>query len=414
MHAADPRTAPHPSGSAARAETAGASGRTTAGLSGIGWLQGAIHALFALLVVIAVLRASYVPDAHFGWALTLGILTLAIYAAGLPIRRAPARIRTMLARVWLGALAVSSLALTCVIADAAYLVFPLLFLCLHVVGPREGVIVTIALTVITIVVVGLRYGLTPGGVLGPAVAAVVAIGISIAYRALDREIRERKRLYAELLDAQAQLADTQREAGRMAERERLAREIHDTVAQSLSSIQLLLHAAERDTARASEHIALARSSAADALAETRSIISELTPAPLESSEIGQALARLATETAARTGLDIEVDDRLTAAVDAATSAALYRAAQATLANVEQHAKADTVRVTLENDAETVTMDIVDDGVGFDPESIRPGSFGIRGLRSRMAEIGGFAAVESTPGEGTAVTVQVPRKRGATA
>jgi signal transduction histidine kinase len=112
---------------------------------------------------------------------------------------------------------------------------------------------------------------------------------------MSRETSDRQALILDLLATREELAAASREAGTLAERERLAREIHDTVAQGLSSIQMLLHAAERDVddERTREKLRLARETAAENLGETRRFIRELTPPSLDEQTLPAALRRLA-------------------------------------------------------------------------------------------------------------------------
>src|SRR5690606_17402622 len=138
------------------------------------------------------------------------------------------------------------------------------------------------------------------------------------------------------------LAETEREQGALAERARLAREIHDTVAQGLSSIQMLLHAAERDAPHgaALRHVRLARETAAESLAETRRFIRELTPAGLDDGLVA-ALRRLAREQERRSGLRIEVTAKETdLALPMDVQSALLRIAQGAVSNAVRHSGAD--------------------------------------------------------------------------
>lgn len=125
-------------------------------------------------------------------------------------------------------------------------------------------------------------GLTLGGIMGPALSAVVVVAIAYAFDTITRVSRERQQLIDELLATRDRLADTERAAGVAQERERLAHELHDTVAQNLSSIQMLLHSAEQDV-RASglpedkvqaplRKMETARRAASNNLAETLSLI----------------------------------------------------------------------------------------------------------------------------------------------
>ena len=164
--------------------------------------------------------------------------------------------------------------------------------------PKIAVAVVALTTGVTILALGMEVGFAIGGVIGPLIGAGVALTIGFGYRALYREAEERQQLITELLETRGELAIAERSAGMLAERERLAREIHDTVAQSLSSIQLLLHAAERlDTARPGlKQLQLARETAADSLVDTRRIIRELTPPALDDRTLPAALKRLAAST----------------------------------------------------------------------------------------------------------------------
>ena len=92
---------------------------------------------------------------------------------------------------------------------------------------------------------------------------------------------------------------------------------------------------------------------------------------------------------------------------------LLRAAQGALANVRRHADANTVTVTVTRDDSDVRLDVIDDGVGFDPTSLADteptlaGGYGLRALRARLAALGGGLAIESEPGHGTVLSVTIP-------
>ncbi|MFJ9743846.1 sensor histidine kinase, partial [Streptomyces sp. NPDC101166] len=313
--------------------------------------------------------------------------------------------------IWLGALTLLWLALVLVAPLAVYLVFGLFFLYLHLLPRYWGVLAVIAATVVAVVGFAAHRGWTVAGVIGPLLGALVAVAIGLGYEALFREAAERQRLIDELLATRETLAEQERTAGKMAERERLAQEIHDTVAQGLSSIQLLLHAVERAAPDhpALERIRLARETAADSLVETRHLIAELTPAALEGQSLAGALTRIA-ERAAAPGLEAEVlvegDPQ---ALPMPIEAALVRIAQGAVSNVVRHAQAQRMRVTLTYGDDAVHLDVVDDGVGIDPAVLAEspsGSFGLNAMRNRVEQQGGTMDVESEPGH-TAVTVYFP-------
>ncbi len=362
-----------------------------------------------------------------GWlAVVLAILFLAVYGVGVRLRHRFEAGRHPVVYWWLAVLTVEALALVWISPSAAYLVFPLFFLYLYLLPATWGVVAVAAVTLVTIGIFEIEGRLTTGGVIGPVVAAAVAVALGLGYRALYAESQERQRLIEELLSTREILAETEREAGMLAERSRLAREIHDTVAQGLSSIQLLLYAAERaDGERpGTQHIRLARETAAANLEETRRFIRELTPQALENETLVGALQRLAESTGSSTGTSGAESPQVTFHISGdpvplpmPIETALLRIAQGALANVMQHAGASHVTITLTYMEESVSLDIVDDGNGFDPDAARHeavdrggASFGLVAMRERVDSLGGALAIESAPGSGTALAVTFGRDR----
>ncbi len=171
---------------------------------------------------------------------------------------------------------------------------------------------------------------------------------------------------------------------------------------------MLLHAAERaDGDRpGTEHIRLARETAADGLADTRRFIRELAPPTLDQG-LGAALRRLADQQWTRDGLAVSVavsDDGLPMDVETA----LLRIAQGAVANAVQHAAPSQVDVTVTVDGREARLTVVDDGVGFDPvtsgdDVAASDSFGLRAMAERVEQFGGRLDVDSAPGRGTTVT-----------
>ena len=266
-------------------------------------------------------------------------------------------------------------------------------------------------------------GLTLGGIMGPALSAVVVVAIAYAFDTITRVSRERQQLIDELLATRDRLADTERAAGVAQERERLAHELHDTVAQNLSSIQMLLHSAEQDV-RASglpedkvqaplRKMETARRAASNNLAETRAMIAALAPAPLTESSLRDALARVAGDFGEAGGLDIGVEvDGEAVPLPMRVEAGLLRIAQGEVSNVINHAEASIARITLTYAPEEVRLDVVDNGRGFDvnAQGLKPsglGHLGLDAMRSRAVELGGKLEIESAPGGPTALTVAVP-------
>lgn len=376
-------------------------------------LRTGLHVLFAALTLLVVVRAVLGPTRNAPLVIALCAVLLLSYAVGGLLARPSARGRWR-GPVWLGVLTIEWAALLWVSPEAAYLVFPLFFLYLHLLGRWWGPVAIVASTAVAIVALGLHGGWTVGGVVGPLVGAGVAMLIGLGYQALAREAAQREELMRELLAARGQLAASEHEAGVLAERARLAREIHDTLAQGLSSIQMLLHAAERaDPQRDGvEHIRLARETAASNLADARRFIRELSPPQLDDGGLGAALRRLADSQWAPRGLRVvvRVPDAVTLPMHLQT--ALLRIAQGAIANVLQHAQATTATIELTFDDTELLFTVSDDGAGFDAlavervHSTTSDSFGLEATRERVRQLGGSLVVDSAPGRGTALAVRL--------
>ncbi|MFL3867816.1 sensor histidine kinase [Streptomyces griseobrunneus] len=323
---------------------------------------------------------------------------------------------TRAAAVWLGGLCALWIVLLVLSPDALWVAFPLYFLQLHLLPTRSGVaavLVTAAAAITSFV--AHRQEIAPGAFIGPLLGAAVAIATVLGYDALFRESERRRELIVELVATRAELAEAERTAGTLAERERLAREIHDTLAQGLSSIQLLLRAAERTLpggAPATAHVRAAREAAQANLAEARSFVRALTPPDLERGSLAAALERLCART---TGPGLTVRFAVSGTpVELPTpyEVALLRTAQSALANTVRHAGAGRAEITLSFMDTSVALDVVDDGRGFDPAAVPvdergDGGFGLPAMRSRAATLGGTLSVESAPGQGTALAVTLP-------
>ncbi|MFE0648357.1 sensor histidine kinase [Streptomyces sp. NPDC059534] len=389
-------------------------------------LRLCLHLLMAGLLVLAAVRA------HSAAGTAMALVMGAVYASGsyLPSVRSSQRA----AAVWLGALGLSWLALLCLTPEALWLAFPLYFLQLHLLSVRWS-LPAVALTAVAAILsyVGHGAALNPGVFIGPLLGAAVAVATVLGYQALYRESERRRRLIEELIATRAELAAAERHAGTLAERERLAREIHDTLAQGLSSIQLLLRAAERalpPDSPAAPHIGQAREAAQDNLAEARRFVRALTPPDLEHGSLAAALERLCEP--GRPGPGAYAPEEGAPAVGPRVrftmsgtpvelptpyEVALLRIAQSALANTVRHASASRAEITLSFMDASVTLDVVDDGRGFDPGSVRPSSdagFGLPAMRSRAESLGGTFTVESAPGQGTAVAVSLPLPAGVSA
>lgn len=411
-------------------------------------LRVSLHLGFAVLLLVAVVRLliGAASPLALGAGMVLSLLLAAVYLAGTLLEKRhaadPARFNPKpFALRWLGAVTLLWLLLLLVSSDFAWVAFPLFFLQLHLLPLRWALP---AIGASTALLVGALWfhsrgagGTGDGGmqlamVLGPVLGAAFAVVTGLAYRALYFEAEHQRRAAEELRRTRAELARSQHDAGVLAERERLAREIHDTLAQGFSSIVLMgrsaakaLDAGDPDTVRS--RLQTVQETAAANLDEARNFVRGLRPPELERSGLAETLRRLCVKTeseAAARGTSLHCRFELDGTpVDLpnAYQTTLLRAAQSSLANVWAHAKARTAVVTLSFLDAEVTMDVFDDGVGFDPAVVLPAAAargdgsgtGLKSLRERLLALGGSLAVESAPDDGTVVAIRLPLSEGST-
>lgn len=408
--------ASHPTGEVAL-DTGDGAGSIPAALS------GALDLLVGALLIIAAGRSIIGQALGWEWVVLCAAVVGAVYALG--TRWVPAAATASAVGWWLFLLLSTWGVLLVLTPDAIYLAFAWFFLLLHLL-PRPLALGSVAATTAA-AVAGFGWHqdtFTAGMVIGPVLGAGVAISTVFGYHALRAESEQRRRLIIELDRTRNELAAVQHRAGVLDERERLAREIHDTLAQGFSSIQLLLQAANRsldptrevDPVRAAGLVEQARCAAQDNLTEARRVVRALAPGDLEESTLPAALQRLCDTTAARTGITVAFHLAGPAPLlDTPAEVALLRIAQAALGNTEQHSGATRADVTLTSMDTEVTLDVLDNGVGFDPQTVTAdrrgsdpggGGFGLWSMRSRAADLGGVLSVESRPGDGTAISVHL--------
>lgn len=245
-------------------------------------------------------------------------------------------------------------------------------------------------------------------------ATLAGIGLATFINAIIRQSSERRELIAQLEAAQRDLALAERAAGIFQERARLAREIHDTLAQGLISIVTQLEAAESvadDPHQAQTHVQMAKESARDSLTEARRFVWELRteqPTP-------QAFELLLRETVAqwsrRHALRAQfISTGTPTALSPLQQSELVRILGEALVNIAHHAQAQQVTVTLSYLDAEISLDVQDDGIGFDPAETAHtprGGFGLIGMRERAEALGGRLIIESAPQEGTTIVAQIP-------
>ena len=372
------------------------------------WLDG------VLLVLLVTCSVRYLLRHDLDVTALLVLSGAVVLGAAYSTRRLVAD-HTVWPTVWVGVVVVLWVTLTLVAPSFAWTAVPVAFAVLQVLPFPYAVTAVVVMTaVVSVAWSRITDDLDPTVFVGPVGIALVTV---LSYRALEREARTRQTLLDELTEAQADLAVAQRRSGALAERTRLSREIHDSVGQGLSSITLLLGAAEQDwdrrPAAAREHVAGAGAAAREGLDEVRRVVRDLAPPGLESDETGEALpvALRRVAAAGAHGLDVEVrvhGDPV--GVPPAVASALVRSTRGALANVVEHSGALRAVVSLTYHPDEVLLDVRDDGHGFDPARLGAGGDrgrGLDGIRQRAGDLGGSADIESGPGEGTTVSVRFP-------
>jgi signal transduction histidine kinase len=283
---------------------------------------------------------------------------------------------------------------------------------------RWAVIGTVVVVTAFAVLRWAQLDFSTDGLVEILVSSTISMGLSLSLglfiNRIVAEAETRALTIDELRTTQAQLASSERDRGVHEERERLSREIHDTLAQGFTSVVALARAADSalgrgDVAAARERLALLERTASDNLDEARLIVAELTPGHLQSRTLGEALHRLGAAVSSENGLraDVHVEGQ-PVPLGGSAEVVILRTAQEALSNVRRHARAGHVDLTLAYlDPKRVVLEVRDDGRGFDPQVPRAG-FGLDGVRARAAQLGGAVRVDSEPGAGTTLRLEVPR------
>jgi len=203
------------------------------------------------------------------------------------------------------------------------------------------------------------------------------------------------------------------------ERARLARELHDTLAQDFVGLSALLDAvaqrAHEDPAEARRELELARKMVRHSLTEARRSVMDLRAAVLHGQSLNEALASVAPQLMAGSALRAWVDvEGMPTPLPDEVERHLLRIAQEALHNAAHHSNGCNAWVRLVYTPNEVTLSVRDDGQGFDLQNTfdpAAGHFGILGMQERAQRIGGAFRLQSRPGEGTLVEVQVPLVQG---
>lgn len=388
----------------ATAAAPGTTPRRSAPRTGLGSIETAVHLGFAVLLVASLVR--YVM--RHSPADNLVILGLAAAASLLYAAVAVLGWRGGPGAPWMFALVAVWAVLVIAAPSFAWCSFALFFLSRSALaGAASYAAAGITAAATAAGLFRMSNGTDLAMLLGPLAVGAM---LTLIYDRIQHDAEEQRRLHAEVSVAQEQLAASERRAGTIAERERVSREIHDTVTQGLASSLLLLEAAGRAWPRDAARADLRRATALlrGNLSETRSLVHELASPGLDGSPLSEALLLAARQYVPEARLLVTGDPR---PVPPELRHALLRVVQSAASNIKLHASATAATVTLGFLPEGVTLDVYDDGTGFDPAAAAPpsdaGGYGLRAMRQRVEQLGGTLSVESSPGEGTIVAAQLP-------
>ncbi|MFF0432727.1 sensor histidine kinase [Streptomyces sp. NPDC004327] len=379
------------------------------------WLARVMHVAFFLLLGASLARflLRHPWEERSPWIVALSGALASLYLLGpvLGTRATPRRI------AWLGTVVAVWMVLVVLAPSFAWCAVPLFYTGLRTLPPRAALgLVTLLTAFVVIAQVQLSHGgFDPNLVIAPPAVAAIATAVFVH---AERQAERQRALIEDLIRTRRELAATERREGTLAERQRLSMEIHDTLAQGLSSQQMLLQAADRtwdsDPVTARRHVRTAESIADRNLAEARRFVHDLAPADLaEGGGLEEALRGLAArETGPELRVRCHVDGTPDRPLPDRVQSALLRIAQGALANIREHAGATSAALTLTYLDDQVVLDVADDGRGFDPSRTSGADTGVRGhglpaMRVRAQQLGGTLTIESTPGEGTVLSAAIP-------
>lgn len=376
----------------------------------------AVDTGFAVLLIVCAIRYfSRHPLEGVGFAaLVLAVGAAVSYAIAVISRRDPETARAVSgleavgSRQGVGLLLATAfwLPLTVLAPSFGWCGFALFFAVHRVIRGRLAIVISGAIVIaVSVGLFLMSNGDDLGLVLGPFFGGLV---LTYAYTALDRALDAQQVLIGELIDTREQLADSERDAGALAERERVAGELHDTVVQSTASALLMLESDDLRGETASPAVRDAREALRETLIETRQLLHGLASPRTGVDSLAAVLE--AQSAAAGASFSVIGADR---SVSDDISHALSRVVQEALINARKHAHASSIHVTLTFFDGAVSLDVADDGIGFDPAAHamhateRSSGFGIRAMSWRMQNLDGALTIETRPGDGTVISAIVP-------
>ncbi|MEV0125499.1 GAF domain-containing sensor histidine kinase [Streptomyces sp. NPDC050703] len=259
----------------------------------------------------------------------------------------------------------------------------------------------------------IRYGDETLGALFLANKRCPRIEGRCGFTADDEELLSILAQHAAIALTNARLYERSRELTIAEERSRLAHELHDAVSQKLFSLRLTAQAAaalvDRDPSRAKGELQQVAALAAEAADELRAAVVELRPAALDEDGLVATLRTHSQVLHRAHSARVTFESNGVRALPAAQEEAMLRVAQEALHNALRHSGAESVTVTLDKRGAGAVLRVTDDGKGFDPQVIRRAGrhLGLVSMRDRASGVGGRLTVDSAPGKGTTIEMEVP-------
>lgn len=347
------------------------------------FLRVSLHVLVAVLLLVGVVSSRWNP-----LAICMAVPFALLYLAGTVAYNEGKRFPRAAMYTWLAAVLALWVVMALHAAEFVWLEFPLVILVSVVLPTWSGIAVAALLLAFTLSVTAPGAGI--GGVVGPLLGTVLALLIYHSYRALRAEADHYKHLAYELQATHMELAAAEHASGVLEERARLSREVHDTIAQGLSSIVLLGRTLDKQITEpgAKQILDTIRATASDNLAEARRFVAvnagPAEPLPRRLEELARGAEGRQEALGQRLTVDLNVED-----VPEPAASVIERVVREGLSNIVRHAGATRAVVTVEQLGDVATVDVFDNGRGI----TGPEGYGLRGLRARVAEVGGTLSVE---------------------
>lgn len=195
------------------------------------------------------------------------------------------------------------------------------------------------------------------------------------------------------------------------ERNHIAREIHDSLGHTLTAQNIQLQTAvklwQRDPDKAHSFLQQAQRLAVTAMQEVRRSVRTLREDAVKEPPLEEAIAHLINDFQQGTGIAISTAIHGPTITCPQISKALHRIVQEALTNIRKHSQASQVDIQLNTTSDAVNLVIEDNGQGFDPNQRNADSFGLQGMRERVAAIGGTLQLKAESGNGCQITVRLP-------